>query len=86
MANIKSQIKRAKTNEKRRHRNVAYKSALKTAMKEVTLAVEAKDKERATVAYNTVSKKLDQSISKGFHHKNYVARQKSRLAKAVNSI
>ena len=49
MANIKSQVKRIKTNEKARARNVAAKSELRTACKKVRLAVEAKDLEAANV-------------------------------------
>ncbi len=86
MAHIKSQIKRNKTNEKRRLRNSAFKSSMKTAIKKVLIAVENKDVEAAKEAFNFASKKLDKAVSKGLKHKNYVARQKSRLAKLVNSI
>ncbi len=86
MAHIKSQIKRNKTNEKRRLRNSAFKSSMKTAIKKVLIAVENKDAEAAKEALNFASKKLDKAVSKGLKHKNYVARQKSRLAKLVNSI
>ena len=47
MANIKQQIKRNKTNEKRRLSNASFKSSVKTAIKAVELAVAAKDKEKA---------------------------------------
>ena len=52
MANIKSQIKRNKTNEKARLRNISYKSKLRTAMKAVRVACEGKDVEKATLALN----------------------------------
>ena len=86
MANIKQQIKRVRTNEKARKANVAFKSSLKTAMKAVFAAVEAKDLEQATAALNLANKKLDKAQSKGIVHKNYVARQKSELATAVNTL
>ncbi len=43
-------------------------------------------KEAAVAALNTANSKLDKAVAKGIHHKNYATRQKSRLAKAVNSI
>lgn len=86
MANIKSQKKRALTNLKRQNAKAGQKSALKTAIKKVLAAVEAGDKEAATVAYNAANKALDKAIVSGIKKKNYVARQKSRLATAVNSI
>ena len=86
MANIKSQKKRALTNLKRQNAKAGEKSALKTAIKAVKTAVEAKDKEAATTAFNTASKLLDKSINSGIKKKNYVARQKSRLQQAINNI
>lgn len=86
MPNIKSQKKRVLTNNKRRLANVQKKSALKSAIKNVIVAVEAKDKALAQSAYVVASSKLDSAVTSGFHHKNYASRQKSRLAKLVNSI
>lgn len=86
MANMKQQIKRYKNDNKKRELNNSYKSALKTAIKKVRTAVEAGDKEAAVAAYNVAASKLDASVSKGIHHKNYASRQKSRLAALVNSI
>ncbi len=86
MANIKQQIKRVITNEKARKANVAFKSSLKTAMKAVYAAVQAKDLEKALAALNLAYKKLDKAQAKGIVHKNYVARQKSELATAVNTL
>ncbi|MBU1141755.1 MAG: 30S ribosomal protein S20, partial [Firmicutes bacterium] len=59
MANIKQQIKRNKTNEKRRLNNASFKSSVKTAVKAVELAVATKDKEKATVTLSFAHKKLD---------------------------
>lgn len=86
MPQIQSQKKRVKTNNKRNLAVNAQKSALKTAIKNVLSAVEANDKEAAVAALNTANSKLDKAVAKGIQHRNYVVRQKSRLAKAVNSI
>lgn len=86
MPQIKSQKKRVKTNNKRTLAVASQKSALKTAMKKVFAAVEAKDKETAMQAYNVANSKLDKAVAKGIHHKNYASRQKSRLAKAIQTI
>ena len=86
MANIKSPKKRALTNEKRRQANVKARTEVKNAIKKVLTAVEAKDKEAAVSAYDRANSILDKAVSNGIKKKNYVARQKSRLAKAVNSV
>ncbi|QVK19987.1 30S ribosomal protein S20 [Mycoplasmatota bacterium] len=86
MANIKQQKKRIKTNEKKRLSNAAFRSSLKSAIKDVEVAVDTKNLEAAISANNIAHKKLDKSVSKGLSHKNYVARQKSRLSKLVNTI
>lgn len=83
---IKQQKKRVLTNNKARSRNVSQKSALKTAIKKVLVAVEAQDKEAAVAAYAAACSKLDKAVAKGVHHKNYANRQKSRLATAINNI
>ena len=75
-----------KNDNKKRLINNSYKSALKTAIKNVRAEVEAGNKEAAVAAYNVAASKLDASVSKGIHHKNYASRQKSKLAKLVNSI
>ena len=86
MPQIQSQKIRVKTNNKRHLVVSAQKSALRTSIKHVLAAVEAKDKEAAVAAYNEANAKLDKAVAKGIHHKNYANRQKSRLSKAVNSI
>lgn len=86
MANIKQQVKRNRTNEKRRQANHAFMSSLKSAIKAVEAAVEAKDQEAASTAVSFASKKLDKAQAKGLIHKNFVARKKSQLARSVNSI
>jgi small subunit ribosomal protein S20 len=86
VANIKSQLKRIKTNEKARQRNVAVKSALKTQVRRFRTAAESGDKDAATVALLTASKALDKAASKGIIHKNQAANRKSALAKKVASL
>lgn len=86
MANIKSQKKRALTNAKKNLVNTAAKSELKTAIKKVSKAVEAKDKEAATKAFNEANSLLDKAVTSHLKHKNYVARQKARLAKEVATL
>lgn len=86
MANIKQQVKRNLTNEKRRLQNASFKSSLKTAMKDVQIAVDNKDVEGAKVACAFACKKLDKAVAKGFLHKNNAARHKSHLCKKVNSL
>jgi small subunit ribosomal protein S20 len=86
MPNIKSAIKRVKTSNKRRAQNAAQKSAMRTAIKKFEALVEAKDVEQAQAAFIIASKKIDKAASKGLIHKNAASRQKSRLAKKLNSI
>ena len=86
MANIKSQKKRIKTAEKARIRNKAVRSELKTAVKGVRAAVEAKDVEAAEAAVKKCNRLLDKAASKGIIHKNQAAQRKSGVQKLVNTI
>lgn len=86
MANIKSQMKRIRTNEKARLRNKAVKSELKTFVRRVREAVAGGDKDAAGVALIAASKKLDKAVSKGVIHANQAANKKSALAKTVNAL
>ncbi len=86
MPQIQSQKKRVKTNNKAHKLVVSRKTALKTSIKKVLAAVDAKDKDAAVAAYNECCSKLDSAVTRGVHHKNYASRQKSRLAKAINSL
>ena len=85
-ANIKQQKKRDITNNKKRLLNNSFASSLKTAVKAFEAAVVAGDKAKAQEAFNFACKKIDKAVTKGLHHKNYAARQKSRLAKALNAM
>lgn len=86
MANIKSQIKRIRTNEKARLRNKSVKSELKTHVRKVREAVASGDKESAEAALQTASRKLDKAASKGVIHLNQAANRKSSLAKQVAAL
>jgi len=86
VANIKQQIKRNKTNEKRRLHNASFKSSVKTAVKAVERAVAANEKEKAIEALSFAHKKLDKGLAKGIFHSNFVARHKSNLATKVNTL
>ncbi|HLS63910.1 MAG TPA: 30S ribosomal protein S20 [Ruania sp.] len=86
MANIKSQIKRNRTNEKARLRNKAYKSELKTLVRKVREDVAAGNKDDAEANLRVATRKLDKAVSKGVIHKNQAANRKSALAKQVAAL
>jgi small subunit ribosomal protein S20 len=83
MANIKSQKKRNRQNEKRRMRNKSIKSDLKTSIRRVERAAEAG--EPTDELLETAQKKIDTAAAKGVLHPNAAARQKSRLAGSLRS-
>lgn len=86
MPNIKSAVKRVKTNEKRRLLNASQKSALRTAVKAADAALANNEVETAKGAVALASKKLDKAVTKGLVHKNAAARKKSRLAQKLNAL
>ena len=86
VANIKSQIKRIKTNEKARQRNKAVKSELRTYVRKFREAAEAGDKDKATTLAREAGRKLDKAVSKGVIHKNQAANRKSAIAKKAASL
>ena len=86
MANIKSQIKRVKTNNERTERNRAIKSELRTWIRKVRKAADAGDAEAAKAALVTASTKHDKAVTKGAIHANQAANKKSALAKKVNAL
>ncbi|MBA3339351.1 MAG: 30S ribosomal protein S20 [Geodermatophilaceae bacterium] len=86
MANIKSQIKRIKTNEKARQRNAAVRSALKTSVRKFRTAAEAGDASAANQEMLKASRQLDKAASKGVIHKNQAANRKSAMAKKAASL
>ena len=86
MANIKSQIKRIRTNEAARQRNKSVKSALKTAIRTFREAAESGDKAKATAALASASRQLDKAASKGVIHANQAANKKSAMAARANAL
>ena len=86
MANIKSQKKRIRTNERARLRNQAIKSALRTDIRSFREAAEAGDKDKATEALRAASRSFDKAVSKGVIHKNQAANKKSAMAHKANSL
>jgi small subunit ribosomal protein S20 len=86
VANIKSQIKRNRQNEKARLRNKSVKSSLKTAIRKLNAASEAGNTETATALLRDASRQLDKAVSKGVIHKNQAANRKSAIAKRIASL
>jgi small subunit ribosomal protein S20 len=86
VANIKSQIKRIRTNEAARLRNKSVKSSLKTAIRQFREAADSGDRDKALAAMQTASRKLDKAASKGVIHANQAANKKSAMAKQAASI
>ncbi len=86
MANIKSQIKRNKQNEKARLRNKAVKSSLKTAIRSFREAADKGDSAAAVVFARAAARQLDKAASKGVIHKNQAANRKSSLSKRAAAL
>ncbi len=86
MANIKSQQKRIRTNERARLRNKSVKSSLRTAVRAFREAAHSGDKEKAAELLAATTRKLDKAASKGVIHRNQAANRKSALARALNKI
>ncbi|NNG20436.1 30S ribosomal protein S20 [Naumannella sp. ID2617S] len=80
MANIKSQMKRIKTNEKSRQRNKQVKSELRTAARRFRQAIEAGDSAKAKETAKRATRLLDKAVSKGVIHKNQAANKKSAIS------
>ncbi len=86
MAHHKSAIKRIKQNAKRNARNRHVSTTLKTYIKRVREAVDAKDKEAATAALKAAIPVIDASASKGIIHSSNASRNVSRLTLLVNTL
>ena len=86
MANIKSQMKRNKTNEIARLRNKAVKSQLRTHIRNVRTAVAEGESDKAAELLVVANRALDRAVSKGVIHKNQAANRKSKIATAVAGI
>lgn len=86
MANIKSQVKRIRTNERQRLRNQSAKSALRTAVRAFRDAAASGDKDKATQLAKAAGRKLDKAAGKGIIHPNQAANKKSAIDLAVNQL
>jgi len=86
VANIKSQLKRIKTNEKARQRNKAVKSSLKTSIRRFRAAADAGDTAKAQEELQIASRALDKAASKGVIHANQAANKKSAMAKRAAAL
>ena len=86
MANIKSQEKRIRTNERARLRNQSVKSSLRTAIRGLREAIDAGEKDKAAELLVSTNRKHDQAASKGVIHKNQAANKKSALSRAFNKL
>lgn len=86
MANIKSQIKRNRQNEKRRVRNRIYRGRARTFVAKARVAIEGQDPETAKAAVAEAISALDRAAEKGIIHKNNAARRKSRLMKRLTAL
>ena len=84
MANIRSQIKRNRTNEQARLRNKSVRSALKTYARRVRESLAAGDREAAETALRRATRAYDKAVSKGVIHKNNAANHKARLTRSLN--
>jgi len=86
LANIKSQIKRNRQNEKRRLRNRVYRGRARTYIKKAHSAIEIGEFELAQETTLMAISALDRAADRGVIHKNNAARRKSRLLKRLNSL
>ena len=86
MANIKSQIKRNKQNQKRRMRNRVYRGTARTYVRKAEAAIKVGDAQASQEEVLKAIKALDKAASKGVIHKNNAARRKSRLVKKLNAM
>jgi small subunit ribosomal protein S20 len=86
LANSAGAKKRIRQANKRNKHNSMLRSRLRTFIKKITYALEAGEKDKATVAFKEMQPILDQAVSKGLVHKNTAARKKSRLNAKLHSL
>jgi len=86
VANIKSAKKRARQSEVHRMRNASQRSMLRSSIRKVLKAIEAKDKAAAQAAYQSAEPVMDRYAHHGLIHKNKAARHKSRLTAHIKAI
>jgi small subunit ribosomal protein S20 len=86
LANIKSQIKRNRQNEKRRLRNRVFRGSARTAVRDARAVIEEGEQPASKEAVLAAVSRLDKAAEKGAIHKNNAARRKSRLMKALAAL
>ena len=86
MANIKSAMKRIRTSERRRVRNAAVRSTVRTSVKSTRTAIEGGQADQARESLLRTIQVLDKAATKGVIHKNTAARRKSRLTRQLNAL
>jgi len=86
MANTRSALKRMRQSEKRRVRNAAVRSTVRTAVKGTRAAIAASSVEEARTNLARAIRLLDKAVTKGVVHRNTAARKKSRLARQLNAL
>ena len=86
MANTKSAEKAARQAVKRRADNVAARSKLRSAIRNVTVAIGSGDKAQAEASYKTAVPVIDSMVNKRMIHRNKAARHKSRLAQRIRAL
>lgn len=86
VANLKSAVKRIRTNEKKRIQNRVVKSDMRTHIKRLEQLIQTNDVENAKEAYAQTVRKIDKAVQKGVIHRNNGNRQKTRLAKKIRHI
>lgn len=84
LANIKSAKKRVRLNEEQRVKNQAFKSSMRTAIKEFEKKLDNQDVEGAKAVFLLAEQKVDKAVSKGLIHKNTAARKKSQMERKLN--
>lgn len=86
MANLDSSKKRIRSNERKRQRNVAVRTSVKTAIKRVEQAIAEGELETAQANFSSAVSTMDSAVAKGIIKKNTVSRKKSQLARKINAI
>jgi small subunit ribosomal protein S20 len=86
LANIKSQIKRNKQNEKRRLRNRVFRGTARIAVRDARSTLESGDPEQSVQAVLAAVSTLDKAAEKGVIHKNNASRRKGRLMKRLSAM
>jgi len=86
VANIKSAKKRAKQTVVRNARNAGQRSMVRTAVKKVIKALDARDAASAEAAFAAAQPLLDRYSARGLIHKNKAARHKSRLIARIKAL